>query len=49
MGFILVMAIVLSVMSRESSFVVGDIGTAASYAPPYLREYYCVINLVFLV
>ncbi|XVF88136.1 hypothetical protein PTKIN_Ptkin19aG0025700 [Pterospermum kingtungense] len=36
MGFLLVMAMVLSVMSSEASFVVGDIGTAASYAPPYL-------------
>ncbi|XWS16978.1 hypothetical protein CRYUN_Cryun33cG0028000 [Craigia yunnanensis] len=36
MALLLIMAIVLSLLCSEPSFVLGDIGTAASYAPPYL-------------
>lgn len=35
-----IMAVVLSLLSNlEGSLVLGDIGTASSYNPPYLREW----------
>jgi hypothetical protein len=60
MVLIAITIIVVSLLSNEIGFVLGDIGTATSYEPPYLREqillfslYYCCLqvsssNLVFL-
>lgn len=40
----LVLAILLGFLSNEIMFVLGDIGTATSFRPPYLREY-CIIRV----